>query len=565
MEEVSKRAKELLKRFDNLKEIRSRFEPLWRECEWAVSSVVQKWDDEKPNDPYSIPKRETSRPTNFLNTCCTGIAGYAVSANIKWFKLSLESKEMNEADGVPQWLEQCEKVIRRTFERCQFYKKSLHWLELGGIYGHAAMLIEEISNADAPIRYHVPEAQEVYFDNNDIGEIEVVYRYYWTDVENIVNRYGRKAMHKNLLEQYDKHQEKPENRDALDIKILHAVELRRAGKPEYGETVANKKWASVIVDVANKHIIKESGYDEFPYAIFYWQHTGKPYGISPAIMGMSDIKMYQSAYSALLIAMQQSVNPTKFVPDEAKKHWNFDPGAINTVRSMEQAPQTLDVGANFPMTVQILDRFEQSVKDWFNVDFFIMLRQQQGLGQMTATAINAMQGEQAALLSALVSNLFDGLSKTVERTFNILAKKRMLPPMPFALQVMGGKLRCDFQGVLAQAQKAAYEYTGLTDVMSIAAGFNEFGKVNPQWSKAVNWLKPDVMFKKTLESRGVSTEVLRTEEEYNKFMAGIDEQEERLAAQQAQAMTNQAAMQNFKSLNQKVTHNSPAAQLFPPS
>jgi hypothetical protein len=101
--------------------------------------------------------------------------------------------------------------------------------------------------------------------------------------------------------------------------------------------------------------------------------------------------------------------------------------------------------------------------------------------------------------------------------------------------------------------------------MSIAAGFNEFGKVDPQWSKAVNWLKPDVVFKKTLESRGVSTEVLRTQEEYDKFNAGIDEQEERLAAQQAQAMTNQAAMQNFKNLNQKLTPNSPAAQLFPAS
>ncbi|GMO28553.1 MAG: hypothetical protein Ta2B_09290 [Termitinemataceae bacterium] len=566
-DKVSKKAKEIISRFESLKTDRAQFEEVWRECEFAISPISQNWQDEKPKDKYKIPPRETSQPTSYMNTCCTGIAGYAASANIKWFQLSLMSDELNEADGVPQWLSKCERIMRRTFERCGLYKRLTHWIELSCIYGHSAMLIEEVSNADAPIRYHVPEAQEVYFDNNDIGETEVVYRYYWSDVENIVNRYGKKAMHKKIVEQYDKWLEQKEdgkNTTPLDMKILHAVQLRRNGKPEYGETVANKKWASYIVDVENKHIIKESGYDDFPYALFFWQHTGKPYGISPTIMGLNDIKMYQQAYNGLLRCMQKIADPTYTVPMSGKRQWNFAPGAINEVTSMEQAPQPTSAGAEFAQFITVMSSLESHVKDWYNVDFFIMLRQQQGLANMTATAIGALQGEQVALLAALVSNLFEGLNKIVQRTFDILAKKKLLPPLPFALQQMGGSLKVDFVGVLAQAQKMAYEYSNIQAALGIAGQYNEFGKVDPRFSRVINWIKEDKLFKMTLDSLGISPEVLRTEEEYNKLMAGIDEKEAAQAAQQAAAQENQALLQNFKNLGKKPEQGSPAENWLSP-
>lgn len=268
-EKVSKKAREILTRFERLKEDRANFEELWKECEWAVAPVIQKWDDEKPKDKYIIPDRETNQPTNFLNTCVTGLAGYAVAPMIAWFRIRLADDNLMKEDGVPQWLQECEKTLLRTFQRCGFYKKSIRWIELAVTYGHGAMLIEEMSNTDAPIRFHVPEAHEVYFDNNDIGETEVVYRYYWTDVENIITRYGRKAMHPKLLEKYDKYVESQDSNSlqvspaVMDMKILHAVYLRRAGTPDKTETVANKKWSSVILDIDNKHIIRESGYDDF--------------------------------------------------------------------------------------------------------------------------------------------------------------------------------------------------------------------------------------------------------------------------------------------------------------
>jgi hypothetical protein len=544
---------------------------LWHEAEWNVAPVLRKWEDERPKDGYEIPKRITNRPTQFLNTCVTGILGYGMSPNINWFRLSLTDKEMNEADGVAQWLEKCEKTLRRTMETCGLYQQSQRWVYEAVIYGHSAMLIEELHNADKPIRYYTPPAQEFYLDQNETGETDTVYRAYWSDIENVIGFYGRKAVHEKTLERYDRYTEKAANGNFsgggqdMSMKLLHAVFVRRTGKPEFGETVANKKWASFVIDVDNKHIIRESGYDDFPYAVFFWEKIGKPYGISPSMKAGNDIAMFQSASQALSEIQQGIARPHYILPESLRGKENFRPGGVTYIDNPATTiPQQLERPGGLPETLETLRFFEQAVKDWFNVDFFLMLRQQGISAEMTATAIAAMQGEQTALLSAIIANLFEGQSKIIQRTFDILAKKRLLPPMPFALQAMGGSLKVDYIGVLAQAQKAAYEYTGLQSVLGIANQYAQFAKIDPRFARVLDWLKVDSLFKKTVESLGVPKEVIRTESEYAEVQAGIDEREKAQAAETAAAQNQQAVMQNAQNLNRRVQPGSMLEGLLSP-
>ena len=546
------KAEDILRKFEILKQDRRNFEPLWQECAWQVAPVLRDWDDEKRKDPYKLPKRITNKPTNYLNTCITGIAGYAMSPNIKWFKLSLDDKSLLERSGVQHWLERCEEVMRRTFERCGFYQKSLHWLEEAAIYGQSAMLIENLHGKDAPLRYSVPEVNELYLDDNETGETGVVYRAYWSDIENVVNHYGLNAMHETIRKTYEDFSKEDVPLTDMSMKLVHAVYLRRPGKPDKDETVGSKKWASVIVDAANKHIIKETGYDEFPYAMFFWEKRGKPYGLSPTMKAVNDIAVFQEAHATLMTVAEYSANPSKNVPETMRGHENFQPGGYNYFRNPEQVASQIDVGTNYPITVQFTETLAQNIKEWYNVDFFLMLRQYENVQNMTATAVAALQGEQTALLSALVSNLYSGLSKIITRTFNILAEKRMFPPMPFALQYSGGPMKIDFLGVLAQAQKAAYEYAGIMDVMQVATAFAEFGKLDPRWAKVINWINPETVFKKAIESRGAPADALRTKDEYEQIVGRMEEQDAAAMEAQTQAQQRQAVLQNAKGLNDPV-------------
>jgi hypothetical protein len=569
--EVTKEVNGILRRFETLKAERKNFEPLWREAEWNVAPVLQKWEDEKPKDGYEIPKRITNRPTQFLNTCMTGILGYGMSPNINWFRLSLADRDLNEEDGVAQWLEKCEKVLRRAMEISGLYQQAQRWVYEAVIYGHSAMLIEPLRGADKPVRYYTPCAHEFYLDQNETGETDTVFRAYYSDIENLVGYYGLKAMHERIREKYRRYVEKTESGyytgagQEMAVKLLHATFVRRTGKPDHGETAANKKWASYVIDLDNKHVIRESGYDDFPYAVFFWEKTGKPYGISPSIKAGNDIAMFQAASEALAEIQQGIARPHYIMPEQLRGKENFRPGGITYIDNPGiTIPQQLERPGGLPETLETLRFYEQAVKDWFNVDFFLMLRQQGITAEMTATAIAAMQGEQTALLSAIIANLFDGQSTIIRRTFDILARKRLLPPMPFALRVAGGSLKVDYTGVLAQAQKAAYEYAGLQNVLGIASQYAQFAKVDPRFARVLDWLKVDALFKKTVESLGVPKEVIRTSEEYAEVQAGIDEQEKAQAAEQAEAANRQALMQNAQNLNQRVQSGSMLEGLLSP-
>jgi hypothetical protein len=271
---------------------------------------------------------------------------------------------------------------------------------------------------------------------------------------------------------------------------------------------------------------------------------------------INDIAIYQAAFQSLLVFAEKTANPPIQVPESWRGKENFQPGGLTYYRNPEMRASQLEIGTNYPVAENVVNILSQNVREWYNVDFFLMLRNQRSIENMTATAIAAMQGEQAALLSALVSNLFDGLNRVIQRTFNILAKKRMFPPMPFALQMRGGGLKVDFLGVLAQAQKAAYEYTGVMDVLAVAGQFAEFGKVDPAFLRAVNWLKPDTVFKKAIESRGAPADVLRTREEYDNVMAALNKKEAEAQAAAAEAQANQAVLQNAQNLNEKVNPGS---------
>ena len=160
------------------------------------------------------------------------------------------------------------------------------------------------------------------------------------------------------------------------------------------------------------------------------------------------------------------------------------------------------------------------------------------------------------MLSAIVSNLYGGLDKVISRTFNILAKKRLLPPLPPALQNMRGGMRTDFLGVLAQAQKAAYEYAGIMDVLGIAGQFVQFSKADPRFSRLVNWLDAEELFKRAIESRGAPASILRVKDEYDEIIGREEARESAAKAAEQEALRQQAILQNAQNLNQRVAPKS---------
>jgi hypothetical protein len=555
-------AKELIEdiqtRLEYLRAERAKREADWREVQRWVSPSVLKFNG--AGKVPERPRRFTSRPTNFLKTLVSGITGYSISPNILWQKLSLVDTGLLERYGVKDWLEMAERVLYAEFARSNLYAQVPRLIADAATYGHGAMLIDE-DVLNGRLRFMTLRVPEFYLDVNEYDEVETVFRYFTMTLKNAVSFFGEDKL--SAVSRQDYGDKKKWNNE---IAVIHAV-YRRGDYDGEKRDRKNMPFASVYVEEGRDHVIEESGYREFPYAVFIWDAiAGTAYGESPAIHALDDIRLLNKTEEARLKVSQLAAEPPVNAPDSMRPESEvvprggvpkpgdgigrgralLAPGLVNYYDEPDRIMTPVNTGMNFPITIQVTESVEGRIRDWFNVDFFLML-QRQGVGQknMTATEVMGLQGEKAAVLSDLVVNLNGALSRIVRRSFNILWRQGKIPRPPDAVLEYGAKLRVDFIGPLAQAQKRHHEAGGLTQGLSLVGAIAQIA--GPEALDVVDF---DEMMKTGLEGMGASQLVIREDDD----VAAI-----RRARAQAQAQAQQQALAlerqknvlgNFNKLNE---------------
>jgi hypothetical protein len=154
---------------------------------------------------------------------------------------------------------------------------------------------------------------------------------------------------------------------------------------------------------------------------------------------------------------------------------------------------------------------------------------------MTATEVMELQGEKAAVLSDLVVNLNGALTRIIQRSFNILWRQQKIPRPPDAILEYGAKLKVDFIGPLAQAQKRHHETGG------IAQGLQLVGMIAQVAPAALDVVDFDEAVKTGLEGVGASQLIIREDEDIEKIRQAR-------AQAQAQALAEQRALEQQKNI-----------------
>jgi hypothetical protein len=95
---------------------------------------------------------------------------------------------------------------------------------------------------------------------------------------------------------------------------------------------------------------------------------------------------------------------------------------------------------------------EKRVLQQFYADLFLMISNMDQAQPITAREVDERHEEKMLQLGPVLERLHDELlTPLIDRTFEIMARKGMLPPAPPVLQ--GMELRVEFISILAQAQK----------------------------------------------------------------------------------------------------------------
>lgn len=536
--------KDIFSRFSQLENNRNRFIDRWTEAQKYVAPNVYSWDD--LDAIPEIPKRYSSAPCNYLATMQSGIVGYSISPNIQWFKLSLENPELLSLYGVKDWLEQVEDVMNAEFNRSNLYKQANTWIGDAGTIGHGVMLIED-DIGNGTLLFTTQRSNEIYLDVNSKGEVDTVFRRYLMTVRNCVEFFGLENLDETIQAQY-----KEVSQWNNKIEILFCVMPREDYNINLHDA-RNMPYAAIYIDKSHNKIIKESGFNEMPYSIFEWEQIpGLAYSNSPAINALPDIKFLNIATKTSEEIAQTSAEPPMKASQEVREI-NILPRGMTYLPNANSVLEPVKTGENYPITLQVTQQIEQRVKDWFNVDFFLMLQQKQG--KMTATEVMELQGEKSAVLANLIVNLNSALAKIIERSFNLLMNAGRLPTPPETLRGTNTAMKIDFMGPLAVAQKKYHTAGGIASALQLAGG------VMQMFPNAGDFIDADELIKRAMEGQGMPQAVIREDDDVNKI------REERVKAQQAaqqeaqQQQMLQTVMQNANKLGEMPQQGSVMQQL----
>lgn len=536
-----RKIKELKSRYSQLEDVRNRFIDRWTDAQQYVAPNVYSWSN--VDSIPEVPVRFSSKPCDYLDILVSGLTGYSISPNIIWFKLGLENQNLLNRYGVKDWLEEVENIMNAEFRRSNLYMAASKFIQDTCVIGHGVMLCDEDIKNNR-LRFTTIRSNEAYLDCNEYGEIDTVFRRFTITLRNAVDFFGIENLSEQLQEDY-KEVSKWNNK----IEILYCVQPREKFDPQK-QDAKNKPYEAIYLDLTNNKIILESGYDENPYAVFEWdQMSGLPYSTSPAINAMPDIKYLNiAAKTSMRIAQTSAEPPMK--ASRSLKNINLVPKGFTYVDTNEEVLEPIRTGENYPITLEVLKQIEDSVKAWFNVDFFLMLQQKQG--QMTATEVMELQGEKSAVLSKLIVNLNNALQKIISRSFNLLMKEQKLPPVPETIQDEATSMKVEFIGPLAQAQRKYHTMGGIQQALSFIAPIMNL------YPNAGDYINPDELMKRAMEGQGMPQAVIREEDEVQKIreQRAIAQQQAQLAQQQAQSQ--ELVMNNLDKLGQ-LEQNNPTA------
>lgn len=499
-------------RLGKLKQIRSPWESLWQDCTDFVNPRRGDFNAQKSQgDRTRYDKVYDSTAPLANEQLAAGLHGYLTAPSETWFNLMLE--RMQEQDEMTMaWLQDVvETMFRDVFHSPNSnFGSMIHELYLDlGSYGTGVLYIEDRPGKAINFRtYHLAEC---YVAENAEGSVDTLYREYKHTGRQLVQLYKDKLPEKFIEGVYkDPHKE---------FTVLHAVEPRDSFNPD-SKLAVNMPFMSAKILQEEKIVLENSGFNEFPYMVPRWTKTaGEVYGRSPAMTAMPDIKMINEMSKTVIKAAQKATDPPLLVPDDGfMLPLRTIPGGLNYYRAGTQdMVKPLVEGVRPDIGLDFIESRRQHVLKTFHVDWMQM---REG-PSMTATEVLQRQEERMRLMGPMVGRLqFELLGPMIDRVFNIMARRKMLPQPPSTIE--GRPLRIDYVSPVARAQKTQqlFSFTRLMESLVPLANVKPEVFDNIDADGTVRWAA------KLLDA---PTETLLTQEKLDELRQGRAQQQQDMA------------------------------------
>lgn len=285
---------------------------------------------------------------------------------------------------------------------------------------------------------------------NDEGEVDTVYFGFRLPAWRVVMKYPEAKAIKKIADLV----EDPKKAGTL-VELLHVVEPREGGQA--GRIAGNKPWAEVIFAWEFEAVVKESGYDSFPYQVpRLGVEDGSPYGQGLAWRALPDAKVYNSLHEMVELGLEQKVLPPVMTPANLfSGPLDRRPGAVNNYdtsalgfMSARDAFQKLDITGDVVVAVEYLRNIEMNIERALKVDWMRMLSNP----NMTATQTMEIRDQQLRVMSSLIPGVDrEWFGAGADRVLAVMGEEGLVGAPTD--QLSGMEVDWDYAGPLAIAQQ----------------------------------------------------------------------------------------------------------------
>lgn len=454
-----------------------------------------------------------STPQHFAELLASALHSMLTNPSVQWFdlgtgKTSIDRKTVNRK-YIQELVSQVHDILNATNFQTEIHELYLDLVTLGtGI-----MLIEE--DKENLIRFTTIPVFEMDLAEDHNGIVKTAARHIKMRVDQAFDKYGEEAFGAKATSlKKDMTQE---------ITITHLV-MRREDANRNKVDVLNKPFASYHIWQEEKILLKESGYDNFPYVCPRWSKMGnETYGRSPAVKTLADARMLQQLMKTVIRGAQKAVDPPYIMAhDSVLGRLNLTAGGVTAARhGMMDGIKPLMSGARVDIGIELVNQVRLNIKQGFYIDQL----QLGGSDRMTELEVNIRNDENLRLLSPILGRLHNEmLDVMVGLILTILRKKKKLPKnTPVDLQE--NQLQMFYRSQIAKAQ-TANEGRLLSNYIAEVTQLSQ-GLQKPEMLDAINF---DEVLRIKASLDGITMSIFNTDEDTSDIreargQAGAENQE----------------------------------------
>ncbi len=425
-------AEYLIARWNALKGERATWDALWQDIADYVMPRKAEIATRRSNAPGTARNEALFDTTAvFANqTLANGQLSYMTPAESRWFTFDAPQGRKGK-DAVAEWFQRCSEITQWNLANSNFYSE-IHELYFDdGGFGTSNLFAT--AGRSAALNFQSLGIGSYCLAEDDEGLVDTCFRELQMTCRQAAMKFGEESLGERMRKELEEYRAKGRSGDGTRHCILHAMYPRGETEREPGKKDGrNKPYASVYVDVAAKHVIAVSGFDEKPFfATRHLKWGDSVYGYSPSWMALPEARQLNFLTKQLDALAEVKAFPRFLVPDTHEGEIDlraggptfFDPNTPGAV------PREWLTAGDYNIGLDREKRKQAAIERAYHVDLFQMFAQLDK--QMTAREVAERSAEKLIQFTpAFARKTTELFTPLLRRVFGIQLRAGLFPPPP---------------------------------------------------------------------------------------------------------------------------------------